>query len=82
MFKHPDGSWAWWKIAIFLFVVTVIVVAAIRSRGDGQPRIKGPALTGTARILSPTGQSSDSGPVCKIALRVDLRHPARHRRNT
>jgi hypothetical protein len=67
MFKHPDGSWAWWKIAIFL-----------RSRGDGQPRIKGPALTGTARILSleSTGPSSDSGPVCKIGLRVEiLGHP-------
>jgi hypothetical protein len=71
LFKHPDGSWAWWKIAIFLGVATVIVVAAIRSRGE--PRIKG-ALTGTARVLSlqPTNAGNEFAHTCKIGLRVEI----------
>lgn len=73
IFGHIFGGpgW-WWKDSIFLAVFGVPLIGWIWDRRGA--KFKGPALTGTARVLSlePTSRSSDSSHVCKIGLWVEI----------
>jgi hypothetical protein len=57
-----------------IVMIAVVAIITWQRRRTGQPRIKGPAQTGTAQVLllETTGGGSDTVPICKIRLRVDI----------
>ena len=68
------GDWHHWLLPIAIVaMIAIIVIAIIRQRGFRNPRIRGPALTGRARILSvEQGGGGENSILLWVGLRVEV----------